>query len=134
MTSYLLDTSTCVESIRGKSAMVTARLRQCEPEDVFVSTITVAELEFGVVKSRSPSTNSEVLARMLATLNILPFDGSAATEYGRVRAELEQAGTPIGALDTLIAAHARALSLTLVTANESEFRRVNGLQVENWTR
>ena len=100
--------------------------------DVGVSSITVAELQFGVQKSQRPLQNQEALALFLAPLIIADFDHAAAEAYGVIRADLERQGTPIGSLDTLIAAHALSLGVTLVTDNEREFSRVPGLQVENW--
>jgi tRNA(fMet)-specific endonuclease VapC len=96
--------------------------------------ITVAELRCGVAKSRDPERNGIALAHVLAPLEVVPFDAVATVSYGELRAELERAGTPIGPLDTLIAAHAHSLRVALVTDNEREFRRVPGLDVQNWLR
>jgi tRNA(fMet)-specific endonuclease VapC len=130
--SYLLDTSVCIEFLRVGSARMLARMRSHPIDDIAISTITLAELQFGVAKSASPARNELILAQFCAAIGILPFDHIAAETYGIVRAALERAGTPIGPLDTLIAAHALAASLTLVTNNEREFQRANGLRVENW--
>lgn len=85
------------------------------------------------MKSSRPEKNSEALDRFLTPLAILDFDYPAAIEYGKIRATLEKNGTPIGPLDTLIAAHALSLNLTLVTNNEKEFSRISDLRIENWT-
>ena len=101
-------------------------------ENLCLSIVTAAELRYGAVKSGS----SRLLARVDAVLTrvpILPFDGPADIEYGRIRLELETTGQPVGPNDLLIAAHARASGATLVTANVGEFRRIRGLNVENWT-
>ena len=96
------------------------------------SSITVAELQYGVAKSDRPEQNALALAALLAPLDVLAFDDAAAAVYGTVRAGLERAGTPIGSMDLLIAAHALALGRTVVTNNTREFSRVAGLKVENW--
>ena len=93
--------------------------------------ITVAELEFGARKSSQPQKNLSALQQFLMPFNLFDFDYAASVEYGIVRSELELKGTPIGPLDTLIAAHAKSLTYTLVTNNEKEFSRISGLQVEN---
>lgn len=134
MIHRLLDTCICVEIIRGRSRSVLSRLRSFPPGSVGISSITLAELEFGVARSSNPARNQLALAQFCAPLSLLPFDNNAASAYGAVRHGLEQSGTPVGPLDTLIAAHALSLGVPLVTANEREFRLVKGLRVENWTR
>jgi tRNA(fMet)-specific endonuclease VapC len=129
---YLLDTNICIAMIRGRSDAVVAKLRRHKIGSVGISSITLAELQHGVAKSSDPGRNAVALAHVVAPLEVLPFDVRAAAAYGRVRAGLERKGTPIGPLDTLIAAHAVALGVTLVTSNEREFARVTGLRVENW--
>lgn len=133
MRRYLLDTSVCVELLRGRAPGVLARLRKLDVDAAGISSITLAELQYGVAKSSDPGRHEELLARFLAPLAVLPFDDAAAQAYGDVRAALERAGTPIGPLDTLIASHTLALKATLLTNNEREFRRVSGLRVENWS-
>ncbi len=128
----LLDTSICVELIRGRSAKLTAKLRRRAVGSVGISSITLAELQYGVAKSSDPPRNTIALAHVVAPLVILPFDDRAASVYGRMRAALERLGQPIGSLDMLIAAHALALGVVLVTNNEREFRRVPALNVQNW--
>lgn len=129
---FLLDTSTCISIIRERPARVIRRLTAQDISDVGISTITLSELEYGVEKSSRPERNRLALAQFLAPLEVLPYDDRAASAYGPIRAELERQGTPIGPLDTLIAAHALALGLTLVTSNTREFRRVPGLAVADW--
>ena len=129
---YLLDTNICIYAIKKKPAKVLERLTSLDPKEVGVSSITVAELEYGVEKSSNPQKNREALINFLAPLTILPFNDKAACHYGDIRAYLEKKGIPIGCMDLLIAAHARSLSLTLVTNNEREFSRVPGLLIENW--
>ena len=129
---YMLDTSICVELIRGRAPRVFERLRKLAVDEAGISSITLAELQYGVAKSSNAARHQELLAKFLAPLAVAPFDDSAAGTYGELRAALEREGTPIGPLDTLIASHALSMKTTLVTANEREFRRVSGLRVENW--
>lgn len=129
---WLLDTNICIYLIKRKPERVLRRLRELDISTVGVSSITVAELQYGVSKSSQPERNALALAALLAPLDVLAFDDDAAAVYGRVRAELERAGTPIGSMDLLIASHARALGRTVVTNDAREFRRVAGLKVENW--
>ena len=128
---YLLDTNLCVYIINRKPPAVIERFRQMVLGEVGVSSITAAELAFGVAKSGS-ARNRTALEKFLAPLEILPFGGDAIWVYGDIRSALERSGTPIGALDTLIAAHALSAKLTLVTNNLKEFQRVAGLRCENW--
>jgi tRNA(fMet)-specific endonuclease VapC len=132
VTRFLLDTSICVELLRGRASAVLARMRSLEIDEVAISSITMAELQYGVAKSANPAKHEVLLAEFCAPLDILPFDALAAETYGRVQTEIERRGKPIGPLDTLIASHAVSLDVTLVTNNDREFRRVPGLRVENW--
>ena len=129
---WLLDTNICLHLIRGKPPRVLDRLREVDIHTIAVSSITVAELQYGVAKSARPEQNALALGAFLAPLGVEPFDDAAAAHYGPVRAELERAGTPVGSLDLLIAAHALALGRTVITNNIREFARVTGLKVENW--
>lgn len=131
--THLLDTNICVAVIRQRSPRVLTRLQKMSPGSLGVSIITVAELEFGASKSLHPARNRTALQEFLLPLEILNYGATAAFHYGEVRARLEKTGTPIGPLDTLIAAHAKSLNATVVTNNLSEFRRVAGLKVEDWT-
>ena len=133
MSSYLLDTDICIYLIKRRSPKALARLQTLEIGSVRVSSITLAELEYGVAKSTKPMQNKMALAQFLAPLEVQPFDDSAAASYGPVRALLASQGTPIGPMDTLIASHALALGSILVTNNVSEYSRVPELVVENWT-
>lgn len=129
---YLLDTDICIYIIKRKPANVFARFNELALGAVGISTITLAELEYGAAKSSQPERNKYALAHFLLPLEIVVFDDRAANEYGGIRSALEREGKPIGPLDTLIAAHAKSLGLTLVTNNEREFRRVKDLNLENW--
>lgn len=128
---FLLDTDICIYLLK-QQPLILARFTQHRLSDIGISVITVAELEYGVAKSGSPK-NRKTLASWLNLLQQPPFDSGASSAYGHVRAELESRGTPIGPLDTLIAAHALALGVTLVTNNVREFKRITGLKIENWT-
>jgi tRNA(fMet)-specific endonuclease VapC len=129
---YLLDTNICIYLIRQRPASVIREMAQQQVGDVGLSSITVAELQYGVAKSAQVERNRSALEQFLAPLVIVDFDAAAATVYGTIRALLERRGTPIGSLDTLIAAHAVSLGVTLVTNNEREFGRVPRLKLTNW--
>lgn len=133
MNRIMLDTDICVQLLRGQHPQLFRRLRRFRVDQVAISSITFAELQFGAARSARPAYHESLLAQFCAPLAIEPFDSVAAHVYGQVRAALERGGTPIGPLDTLIASHAIALGSTLITHNEREFRRVKGLVVENWS-
>ena len=133
MIRYILDTNICVELIRGRGKNILKKLRKCQVGDAGISTITLAELEYGVEKSIKPEQNRIALTEFCAPLEIVSFDDEAAGVYGRIRAKLERIGKIIGSLDMLIAAHAIAEDAVLITNNEREFRRIENLPVENWT-
>ena len=128
----MLDTNICIYIIKHKPESVYKRLMKIRPEDVCISSITYSELSYGVKKSEQKDRNRLALTLMLSNIEILEFDSAAAEEYGNIRARLEKSGTPIGSLDMLIAAHAKASGCTLVTNNLKEFSRVEGLKAENW--
>ena len=130
---WLLDTNVCIAVIRQRPESALRRLRGKQVGQVGLSTITLAELEFGAAKSQQPARARAALREVLLPLEVVPFDEAAADAYGTVRAVMEKKGRPIGPLDTLIAAHALALGTVLVTNNTREFRRVPGLSVEDWS-
>jgi len=130
----LLDTNVCIHIIRRRPPEVLSNFERFEVGDVSVSSVTVAELSYGAEKSSRPEQNREALSRFLLPLENVAFGPEAAAAYGRIRAALERAGTPIGPLDTLIAAHAVSLGVALVTNNVREFERVPNLDIEDWTR
>ena len=130
--NFLLDTDTCIYALKQSVAVVKHLLAQ-KPEDIAVSIITEAELRAGAAKSISAAKALRLVENFLRPLAILEFSSSDAATYAQVRAKLERAGTPIGPLDTLIAAQAVGRKLVLVSNNEREFRRVPGLHVQNWT-
>ncbi len=131
--TYMLDTNICIYIIRRNPIRVLQRLQTKSITDVSISSITVSEMEYGVEKSQRKTSNRVALLRFLAPLSVLSYDANAARHYGNIRTTLKKKGQPIGAMDLLIAAHARALNLILVTNNVNEFSRIPGLQIENWT-
>ena len=130
---YMLDTNICIYIIKHKPANAICNFMRHNPDEMCISSITYAELMHGVEKSQAVDKNRLAISLFLSPLTILAFDAIAAEEYGKVRAELERNGTPIGPMDMLIAGHARAGELTVVTNNTREFNRVVGLKVEDWT-
>jgi tRNA(fMet)-specific endonuclease VapC len=127
----LLDTDVCI-AIINRDGRVRPHLERHAPSALRLSAITLAELRFGVAKSRSRKRAASNLRALLAKVSAVPFDGDATERYGDLRALLERRGSPIGPLDTLIAAHALSLGYTLATHNTAEFRRVPGLKVDDW--
>ena len=128
---YMLDTNICIYAIKNQPSQVLKQLRAHEAEGIGISSISVAELYFDVSKSGS-ARNLAALQQFLEPLEIADFDLNAAQVYGTLRYTLERLGTPIGPLDTQIAAHALALEVTLATNNVREFARVPGLNLINW--
>ena len=133
MIRYLLDTNICIYLIKSRSQTLFDKVAAHRPGEIGISSITLAELEYGVSKSAQAERNREALRMFTIPLEVAPFDDATAEHYGRVRATLEAAGTPIGPLDTLIAAHGLALSAVVVTNNMREFTKVAGLRVEDWS-
>lgn len=130
---YLLDTNTLSDLMRRPGGVVAQRIADVGAGNVATSVIVIAEIRFGIAK-KAASRLAAQLDTVLTRLSVLDFSAPADEAYARVRASLEQRGMPIGAMDMLIAAHALALGDTLVTANEREFSRIEGLKVENWLR
>jgi len=128
---FLLDTDTCIYTLKQNPAVLKHLLAQGR-EDIAVSVITEAELRTGAAKSTSAAKTLGLVENFLRPLGIVEFTSNDAASYAQVRAKLERAGTPIGPLDTLIAAQAVARKLVLVSNNEREFSRVAGLRIENW--
>lgn len=130
----MLDTDTCIAIIKKQPAQALRKLQGKSIGQVGVSSITLGELAFGAARSTKPKEASAALAEFLLPLEIASFDGDAATTYGNVRASLARSGTPIGPLDTLIAAHAVTIDAVLVSHNTREFTRVEGLRLEDWLK
>ena len=129
----LLDTNICIYIIKQQPATVLRRFLEHQVGDIGISSITLAELRFGIAKSVQQERNAAALDQFIIPLEIVPFDERAALLYGEIRAYLEKRGTPIGSMDLLIAAHALSLRVTLVTNNSREFDRVPSLTCVDWT-
>jgi tRNA(fMet)-specific endonuclease VapC len=132
MIKYMLDTNICIYIIKQKPKNVIERFRQAQVSEIGVSSITLSELEYGVMKSAKPEQNKLALAQFIAPIEISAHDDVAAQHCGVIRGHLERQGTPIGSLDMLIAAHALSQNSVLITNNESEFKRIPNLKIENW--
>ncbi|QTL97822.1 tRNA(fMet)-specific endonuclease VapC [Iocasia frigidifontis] len=129
---YMLDTNICIYIIKEKPKKVINKFHTLDVGDICISSITLAELEYGVEKSQYTERNRLALAGFLSSIEILFFSDKAAENYGRIRANLERQGNIIGAYDLMIGAHALSENLILVTNNTKEFQRINNLSLENW--
>jgi len=129
---YLLDTNICIYIIKKKPLSVFEKIQLLQINDIGISAITLAELEYGVSKSSSFERNKIALLKFIAPLVILPFTEKAAKTYGQLRAFLEKTGQIIGILDLFIGSHAKSENLILVTNNVFEFSRIPELEIENW--
>ena len=130
---YMLDTNICIYLIKQKPGKVLRRFKNHSIGDIGISSITLAELRFGVEKSQQIQNNRQALEEFILPLEIADFDEKAAVMYGAVRAALEKTGTPVGSMDMLIGAHALSLDLTLVTNNVREFKQIKNLNVVDWS-
>ena len=130
--NYLIDTNICIYILNRKPKSVLDRFESFNTEKIGISSITVAELEFGAKKSKRRKENLERLELFLFPFEILPFNGKSAKIYGDIRSKLELKGHVIGQLDMLIAAQALEKNLVLVTNNQKEFSRISNLKLENW--
>lgn len=129
---YLLDTNICIYALSGRHPRLLARIDALKPGEAVLSVVVHGELTYGIAKSQRRKDAAMRLEALETLVAVTPMPAEAGDHYGEIRAQLEAAGTPIGANDLWIAAHARCASLVLVTNNAREFRRVKGLKVENW--
>lgn len=129
---YILDTNICIYIIKKQPEKVLKKFKSFAIGDICISSVTLAELMYGVEKSQRQQKNKDALEEFTLPLEILAFDSDAASNYGHIRAFLERKGTPIGPLDLMIAAHAQALNAILVTNNKKEFERIPELRIEDW--
>lgn len=129
----MLATNICIYIIKQQPPTILNRFLEYQIGDIAISSITLSELRYGVAKSKYKEKNTKALDEFIIPLEVVPFDERAAMAYGDIRACLESAGTPIGSMDYLIAAHALSLGVTLVTNNTREFNRVTGLTLADWT-
>ena len=131
---YMLDTDTCIYLINKKHPELAQKIINVPYENICISSITQAELEYGVSKSLNPAKNAQALTKFLSVINVVNFDSNAAISYGEVRANLERKGKVIGSMDMLIAGHAKSNGFIVVTNNVDEFERVEGIIIENWVK
>jgi tRNA(fMet)-specific endonuclease VapC len=131
---FMLDTNTSSYVIKGNAPGIDARLRNLDVLQVCISAVTRAELRFGVRRLSSATRLAAEVEKFLTGVHTLAWDEVAADQFAEVRADLERGGTPIGSMDTMIAAHAKAINAVLVTNNVKHFRRVKGLAIENWVK
>ena len=131
---YMLDTNICIYIIKKKSGNVLNQLKQNRKKGLYISVITLAELEFGIANSNSlyKERNRIALMEFLTIIGIKNFDANAAKEYGIIKKELKDKNCLIGPFDMLIGAHAKSLNMALVTNNVNEFKRIQDLNIENW--
>ena len=133
---YLFDTNICIYLINKKFEYLIDRIEKCGIENIGISSITIAELEYGIAKSSSPyeEENRVALLEFLIPFKFIDFNQNDAYEYGRIRQDLQSKGTIIGNMDILIGSQAVSRELILVTKNEKEFKRIEGLEIENWVK
>lgn len=130
----MLDTDTSSYIIKERPASVLREFDKLSMEQICISVVTYAELLYGVERSSSKRINRQVVDDFVNHLTVYDWDARAAVHYGQIRTSLERAGTPIGAMDMMIAAHARSLHAVVVTNNERHFDRVANLKVANWVK
>ncbi len=128
----LLDTNTCIYFLNRASDRIIAQFQKFSPSGIKLSSITVAELFFGAEKSKAKKKNWEIVESFVSTFEIIPFDGKSSRIYAKIRASLEEAGTPIGPMDLLIASISLANGFVLVTNNIKEFKRIKKIRLESW--
>ena len=131
---YLLDTNICIYAINKKPESVLIRIKKEIRKGIFISTLTIAELEYGVENSSRIESNRVALIKFLSVFNILAFDDLDPIPYGRLKSKLKKTGNLIGPIDMLLAAQAISKELILVTTNSKEFERIEGLKIKDWTR
>jgi len=129
---YLLDTNICIYAIKNKPISVLERIKENSRFGIYISSLTIAELEYGIENSNRVEENRVSLIKFLSIFNILSFDDSDAIPYGKLKAKLKKEGNIIGPIDMLLAAQALSKDLILVTNNTKEFERIENLKLENW--
>lgn len=132
--NYILDTNICIHIIQRKSPNLLKKISQLRNSEFYISTITEAELWYGVMNSQRRNQNEEALRSFLPYFNKLPFDSYEAIKFAEAKYEQKKIGKLIGPYDLLIAAQTLEMGATLVTANEKEFKQIKGLKTENWLR
>lgn len=129
---YLLDTNICIYIINKKPSKVVEKFKKFKLEDIGISSVSVAELTYGIYKSKYYEDNKKALAHFLSPFEVVSFDLEAANVFGKIRTIMEKKGNPIGPMDFLIASIALNRQLTLITNNVREFSKVPGLKTINW--
>ena len=129
---YLLDTNICIYAIKNKPECVLANIKKKSRDGIYISSLTIAELEFGVQNSINMAANRIALLKFVSIFNILCFDDMDAIPYGKLKAKLRKEGKAIGPIDMLLAGQAISKDLILVTNNTKEFKRIENLKLENW--
>ena len=132
MRSYLLDTNTCIYFLNRSSEKIISKMKSLSPSNIKLSSITVAELFFGAEKSKAQKKNRTIVQGFIGNFELIPFDEKCCQNYAKIRATLEKSGSPIGPMDLLIASITITHNLILVTNNVAEFKRIKGLNLENW--
>ncbi len=130
---YLLDTNICIFAINKKAPKLLEKLKSQSKRGFYISSLTVAELEFGVQNSQKPESNRLALLRFLSIFDILNFDSCDAVDYGHLKVKLKRKGQIIGPIDMLLAAQAVNKNMIFVTNNVAEFARIDELKIEDWT-
>jgi len=131
---YMLDTNICSYIIKQRPSEVLKKFEKVQKDQICISILTYAELQYGVERASSKRINQEIIEAFVDRLKILPWDMEAAQHYAKIRNYLEKQGTPIGSMDMMIASHARSQDYTIVTNNLREFERVPNLKLENWAK
>jgi tRNA(fMet)-specific endonuclease VapC len=131
---YLLDTNICIFAINKKSLTVLNSIKNNMDNELYISSLTIAELEYGVENSKQIEKNRTALLKFISVFDILDFTEYDAIEYGKIKSKLRKSGEIIGPIDMLLAAQALSNQMTFVTNNVSEFERVDGLLIEDWTK
>ena len=129
---FLLDTNICIYAINGRHPMLSEKLLSIHPSEIFISSITVGEMEYGAAKSHWSERTKQIMHAFLANYDILPFTDQDAALFGAFRAQLESAGITVGVLDVMIAAQGVSNNLTVVTHNTREFIRIPGIKLDDW--
>jgi len=131
---YLLDTNICIYAIKKKPIQVLENIKEKSKKGLYISSLTIAELEYGIENSIRIEENRLSLLKFISIFNILPFDDMDAIPYGKLKAKLRKSGNLIGPIDMLLAAQALSKDFILVTNNTNEFMRIEGLKLEDWSK
>ena len=131
---YLLDTNMCIFAIKRRPPHVLEIIREKSKNGIYISSLTIAELEYGVENSKQIENNRIALLKFISLFNVISFDDTDAIQYGKLKAKLKKEGRIIGPIDLLLAAQALSKDLIFITNNVDEFIRVEGLKIEDWSK